>query len=193
MGGVSSHPPRQFRPKKLTIASVFPSGTRNNAIFLEQTIDAEDLEAGEIYDYHFFWKPKTLPDNGRCYISGGYNDAVLYTGAEVKSGATSSTGYTIYSVRFNMPSGNVLLQIVFYCDYNSGNQQLGSVFVDDTALIKVGGCEAYPVTGALIENPSFEIQATEDSTYAWFGTKGMSIRAGSTDNGPSPNSGNNFL
>ncbi|KAH6951990.1 hypothetical protein DER45DRAFT_529374 [Fusarium avenaceum] len=173
--------------------AVFPSGTMNNAIFLEQSIDAGNLEAGETYDFHFFWKPKTLPDNGQCYITFGYNDAVVYDYAKVNSGATSSTGYTINSIRFTMPSGDILLQIIFYCDYYSGNQQLGSVFVDDTALIKVGGCEAYPVTGALIENPSFEIQATEDSTYAWFGTKGMSIRAGSTDNGPSPNSGNNFL
>ncbi|WZH50062.1 DAN4-like protein [Fusarium acuminatum] len=173
--------------------AVFPSGTIDNAIFLEQSIGAGNLEAGETYNFHFFWKPKTLPDNGQCYITFGYNDAVAYEFVQVNSGATSSTGYTINSIRFTMPSGNLLLQIIFYCDYYSGNQQLGSVFVDDTALVKVGGCEAYPVTGALIENPGFEIQATEDSTYAWFGTKGVSIRAGSTANGPSPNSGDNFL
>ncbi|KAM0345822.1 hypothetical protein ACHAPU_006175 [Fusarium lateritium] len=170
-----------------------PSGTRNDPIYLEQQFSAQDLSAGETYDYHFFWKPNALPDSGQCYISGGYNDAVLYTGAEVEFGATSSTGYTIYSVRFTMPSGDLNLQIVFYCDYNSENTQEGSVFVDDTALIKVGGCDAYPATGALIENPSFEIRATEDSTYAWFGTTGMAIKAGSTADGPSPNSGNNYL
>ncbi|QPC80161.1 hypothetical protein HYE68_010913 [Fusarium pseudograminearum] len=173
--------------------AVFPSGTMQNAIFLEQQFSAQDLEAGEIYDYHFFWKPKTLPDNGRCYIYGGYNDDIGFPLAEVKSGATSSTGYTLYSARFPMPDGDLLLQIVFYCNYNGGNQQLGSVYVDDTALIKVGGCEAYPVTGALIENPSFEIRATGDSSYAWFGTDGMAIKAGSTSNGFSPNSGNNYL
>ncbi|KAM0475750.1 hypothetical protein ACHAP7_007247 [Fusarium lateritium] len=173
--------------------ALLPSGTQSDAIFLEQPFSAQDLEAGETYDYHFFWKPKTLPDNGKCYITGGYNDAVAFTAAEVKSGATSSTGYTIFSVRFTMPSGDLNLQIIFYCTYNNGNQQLGSVYVDDTALIKVGGCEAYPVTGALIENPSFEIRATEDSTYAWFGTNGMAINAGSTSNGPSPNTGNNYL
>ncbi|KAF5671410.1 DAN4-like protein [Fusarium heterosporum] len=173
--------------------ALLPSGTRNDPIYLEQQFSAQDLSAGETYDYHFFWKPNTLPDNGQCYITGGYNDAVQYTAAEVNSGATSSTGYTIFSVRFTMPSGNLLLQIVFYCDYYNGNSQLGSVFVDDTALIKVGGCDAYPATGALIENPSFEIRATEDSTYAWFGTNGMSIKAGSTPNGPSPRSDNNYL
>lgn len=164
-----------------------------NAIFLEQQFSAQDLEAGEIYDYHFFWKPKTLPDNGKCYIYGGYNDDIGFPLAEVKSGATSSTGYTLYSARFPMPDGDLLLQIVFYCNYNGGNQQLGSVYVDDTALIKVGGCEAYPMTGALIENPSFEIRATGDSSYAWFGTNGMAIKAGSTSNGFSPDSGNNYL
>ncbi|RGP70211.1 hypothetical protein FSPOR_4111 [Fusarium sporotrichioides] len=173
--------------------ALLPSGTMQDAIYLEQQFSAQDLEAGEIYDYHFFWKPNTLPDNGRCYIYGGYNDAIGFTAAEVKFGATSSTGYTIFSARFAMPAGDLLLQIVFYCNYNNGNQQLGSVYVDDTALIKVGGCEAYPVTGALIENPSFEIRATEDSSYAWFGTNGMTIKAGSTSDGPSPNSGNNYL
>jgi hypothetical protein len=179
--------------RKLTIARLLPSGTRNDAIFLEQNIDSSDLVAGETYDYHFFWKPKTLPDNGQCYMYGGYNDQIGFQTAAINFGATSSTGYTLYSARFTMPAGNLLLQIVFFCDYSSGNTVLGSVYVDDTALIKVGGCEAYPVTGALIENPSFEIQATEDSTYAWFGTNGMRIRAGSTADGPSPNSGNNFL
>ncbi|KAH7259046.1 uncharacterized protein BKA55DRAFT_735883 [Fusarium redolens] len=173
--------------------ALLPSGTRNDAIFLEQNIDSSDLVAGETYDYHFFWKPKTLPDNGQCYMYGGYNDQIGFQTAAINFGATSSTGYTLYSARFTMPAGNLLLQIVFFCDYSSGNTVLGSVYVDDTALIKVGGCEAYPVTGALIENPSFEIQATEDSTYAWFGTNGMRIRAGSTADGPSPNSGNNFL
>ncbi|KAM0377569.1 hypothetical protein ACHAPY_006739 [Fusarium culmorum] len=173
--------------------AVFPSGTMQNAIYLEQQFSAQDLEAGETYDYHFFWKPKTLPENGRCYIYGGYNDDIGFTLAEVKSGATSSTGYTLYSARFPMPDGDLLLQIVFYCNYNNGNQQLGSVYVDDTALIQVGGCEAYPVTGALIENPSFEIRATGDSSYAWFGTDGMVIKGGSTSNGFSPNSGNNYL
>ncbi|KAF5000358.1 hypothetical protein FGRMN_1826 [Fusarium graminum] len=173
--------------------ALLPSGTQTDAIYLEQRFSAQELSAGEIYDYRFFWKPNTLPNNGRCYISGGYNDAVSYTAAEVKSGATSSTGYTGYTVRFSMPSGSLLLQIIFYCDYYNGNSQLGSVFVDDTALIKVGGCDAYPVTGALIENPSFEIRATEDSTYAWFGTKGMSIKAGNTANGPSPRTDNNYL
>lgn len=124
---------------------------------------------------------------------GGYNDQVGFPLANIDFGATSSTGYTIYSARFQMPAGSLLLQMVFYCQYNDGNTVLGSVYVDDTALIRVGGCEAYPVTGALIENPSFEIQATEDSTYAWFGTNGMEIRAGSTADGPSPNSGDNFL
>ncbi|ESU17597.1 hypothetical protein FGSG_13851 [Fusarium graminearum PH-1] len=162
-------------------------------IYLEQQFNAHDLEAGETYDYHFFWKPKTLPDNGQCYIYGGYNDAIAFPHTEVEFGATSSTGYTIYSARFPMPADDLLLQIVFYCNYNSGNQQLGSVYIDDTALIKVGGCEAYPVTGALIENPSFEIRATGDSSYAWFGTNGMTIKAGSTSNGFSPNSGNNYL
>ncbi|KAI1011764.1 hypothetical protein LB503_004676 [Fusarium chuoi] len=138
--------------------ALFPSGTSTDAVYLEQNIDSSDLVAGENYDFHFFWKPKTLPDHGQCWMYGGYNDA-----------------------------------IVFYCQYNDGNTILGSVYVDDTALIRVGGCEAYPVTGALIENPSFEIQATEDSTYAWFGTNGMKIRAGSTTNGPSPNSGDNYL
>jgi hypothetical protein len=181
------------KARKLTTARLLPSGTQQDAIFLEQQISAEDLVAGETYDYHFFWKPKTLPDNGQCYITGGYNDAVAFTAAQVTLGATSSTGYTIFSARFTMPGGNLNLQIIFYCDYNEGNQQLGSVYVDDTALIKVGGCEAYPVTGALIENPSFEIRATEDSTYAWFGTNGMAIKAGSTADGPSPNSGDNYL
>ncbi|KAF4342301.1 hypothetical protein FBEOM_3708 [Fusarium beomiforme] len=173
--------------------ALLPSGTRSDAIYLEQNIAAGDLVAGEIYDYHFFWKPKTLPDSGQCYMYGGYNDQIAFTWASINFGATSSTGYTLYSARFNMPSGDLLLQIVFFCDYNNGNTQLGSVYVDDTALIKVGGCEAYPVTGALIENPSFEIQATDDSTYAWFGNNGMTIKAGSTNDGPSPNSGNNFL
>ncbi|EYB29125.1 hypothetical protein FG05_13851 [Fusarium graminearum] len=162
-------------------------------IYLEQQFNAQDLEAGETYDYHFFWKPKTLPDNGQCYIYGGYNDAIAFPHTEVEFGATSSTGYTIYSARFPMPADDLLLQIVFYCNYNGGNQQLGSVYIDDTALIKVGGCEAYPVTGALIENPSFEIRATGDSSYAWFGTNGMTIKAGSTSNGFSPNGGNNYL
>ncbi|UZP43017.1 hypothetical protein NXS19_010833 [Fusarium pseudograminearum] len=162
-------------------------------IYLEQQFSARDLEAGETYDYHFFWKPKTLPDNGRCYIYGGYNDAIAFPHTEVEFGATSSTGYTIYSARFPMPANDLLLQIVFYCNYNAGNQQLGSVYIDDTALIKVGGCEAYPMTGALIENPSFEIRATGDSSYAWFGTNGMAIKAGSASDGFSPNSGNNYL
>ncbi|XEU94956.1 hypothetical protein FSHL1_000240 [Fusarium sambucinum] len=166
----------------------------NDGTYLEQYFNAGDLTPGETYDYHFFWKPNTLPDNGRCYIYGGYSDAVRYSNAEVKDGATSSTGYTIYSLRFVMPaSDNFYLQIVFYCDYNNGNQQLGSVYVDDTALIQVGGCEAFPVTGARIENPSFEVRSTEDSTYAWFGNNGMAIRAGSTADGPSPNSGDNYL
>ncbi|ENH63674.1 hypothetical protein FOC1_g10004282 [Fusarium oxysporum f. sp. cubense race 1] len=171
--------------------ALLPSGTRSDGTFLEQYIDSSNLVAGETYDYHFFWKPKTLPDSGRCYINGGYSDLVGFSAAEVKFGATSSTGYTLYSVRFEMPAGSIVLQIVFVCDGN--DLEVGSVYVDDTALIRVGGCEAYPVTGALIENPSFEIQATEDSTYAWFGTKGMTIRAGSTADGPSPNSGDNFL
>ncbi|KAG5774941.1 hypothetical protein H9Q73_011381, partial [Fusarium xylarioides] len=173
--------------------ALFPSGTVSDAVFLEQNIDATGLVAGDNYDFHFFWKPKTLPDNGQCWMYGGYNDAVGFPLANIQFGATSSTGYTIYSARFKMPAGNLLLQMVFYCQYNSGNTVLGSVYVDDTALIRVGGCEAYPVTGALIENPSFEIQATDDSTYAWFGINGMTIRAGSTSDGPSPNSGDNFL
>ncbi|KAF5637887.1 hypothetical protein F52700_4590 [Fusarium sp. NRRL 52700] len=173
--------------------ALFPSGTFTNAVFLEQNIDSSDLIPGELYDYHFFWKPKTLPDNGQCWMYGGYNDAIGFQLADIDFGATSSTGYTLYSARFTMPAGNLLLQIVFYCQYNDGNTVLGSVYVDDTALIKVAGCEAYPVTGALIENPSFEIQATDDSTYAWFGTNSMKIRAGSTADGPSPNSGDNFL
>ncbi|VTT60198.1 unnamed protein product [Fusarium fujikuroi] len=173
--------------------ALFPSGTSTDAVFLEQNIDSSDLVAGENYDFHFFWKPKTLPDNGQCWMYGGYNDQVGFPLANINFGATSSTGYTIYSARFQMPAGDLLLQMVFYCQYNDGNTVLGSVYVDDTALIRVGGCEAYPVTGALIENPSFEIQATEDSTYAWFGTNGMEIRAGSTADGPSPNSGDNFL
>ncbi|KAF9769711.1 hypothetical protein IL306_012802 [Fusarium sp. DS 682] len=173
--------------------ALLPSGTRSDAIFLQQTIAAGDLVVGESYDYHFFWKPKTLPDNGQCYIYGGYNFDTAYYWESVNFGATSSTGYTLYSVRFNMPSGNLNLNIVFFCDYNDGNTQLGSVYVDDTALIKVGGCEAYPVIGVLIENPSFEVQATDDSTYAWFGNNGMTIKAGSTTDGPSPHSGNNFL
>ncbi|KAH6980230.1 hypothetical protein EDB82DRAFT_539859 [Fusarium venenatum] len=178
--------------------ALLPSGTMtsqlNDGTYLEQYFSAGDLTPGETYDYHFFWKPNTLPDNGKCYIYGGYSDAIRYPNAEVKAGATSSTGYTIYSVRFEMPaSDNFFLQIVFYCDYNNGNQQLGSVYVDDTALIQVGGCEAFPVTGARIENPSFEVRSTEDSTYAWFGNNGMVIQAGSTVDGPSPNSGNNYL
>ncbi|KAF5582961.1 hypothetical protein FPANT_8296 [Fusarium pseudoanthophilum] len=172
--------------------ALFPSGTANDAIVLQQNIDASQLVANELYDYHFFWKPKTLPDAGECYIYAGYND-LGFQARTLDFGATSSTGYTIYSVRFAMPAGNMLMQIVFYCDYEDDNTQLGSVYVDDTALIRVSGCEAYPVTGALIENPSFEIQATDDSTYAWFGTNGMKIRAGSTADGPSPNTGDNFL
>ncbi|KAF5252815.1 hypothetical protein FANTH_2139 [Fusarium anthophilum] len=172
--------------------ALFPSGTANDAIFLQQNIDASQLVENELYDYHFFWKPKTLPDSGQCYMYAGYNN-LGFEEVTLDFGATSSTGYTLYSVRFAMPAGNMLLQIVFYCDYNDDNTVLGSVYVDDTALIRVGGCEAYPVTGALIENPSFEIQATDDSTYAWFGTNGMTIKAGSTAGGPSPNSGDNFL
>ncbi|KAF5722370.1 hypothetical protein FMUND_2882 [Fusarium mundagurra] len=172
--------------------ALFPSGTYDDAIFLQQNIDASNLAEGELYDYHFFWKPKTLPDAGECYMYAGYNN-LGFQPRTLDFGATSSTGYTLYSVRFRMPAGNMLFQIVFYCDYEDDNTVLGSVYVDDTALIRVGGCEAYPVTGALIENPSFEIQATDDSTYAWFGTNGMTIRAGSTAGGPSPNSGDNFL
>ncbi|KAF4441055.1 hypothetical protein FACUT_3084 [Fusarium acutatum] len=172
--------------------ALFPSGTADDGIFLQQNIDASNLVENELYDYHFFWKPKTLPDSGECYIYAGYND-LGFQARTLDFGATSSTGYTLYSVRFRMPAGNMLMQIVFYCDYEDDNTVLGSVYVDDTALIRVGGCEAYPVTGALIENPSFEIQATDDSTYAWFGTNGMTIRAGSTADGPSSNSGDNFL
>ncbi|KAF5669492.1 hypothetical protein FCIRC_9261 [Fusarium circinatum] len=172
--------------------ALFPSETTDEGTYLEQNIDASSLVEGELYDYHFFWKPKTLPDSGTCYMFAGYND-LGFQQTTIDFGATSSTGYTLYSVRFAMPAGNLLLQIVFYCEYNDDNTVLGAVYVDDTALIKVGGCEAYPVTGALIENPSFEIQATDDSTYAWFGTNGMKIRAGSTADGPSPNSGDNFL
>lgn len=190
MGGVSLY--THCESKQLTIIRL-TSEAQQYYIYLEQQFNAHDLEAGETYDYHFFWKPKTLPDNGQCYIYGGYNDAIAFPHTEVEFGATSSTGYTIYSARFPMPADDLLLQIVFYCNYNSGNQQLGSVYIDDTALIKVGGCEAYPVTGALIENPSFEIRATGDSSYAWFGTNGMTIKAGSTSNGFSPNSGNNYL
>ncbi|PNP76527.1 hypothetical protein FNYG_09946 [Fusarium nygamai] len=172
--------------------ALFPSGTADDGIFLQQNIDASLLVENELYDYHFFWKPKTLPDSGQCYIYAGYN-GLGFQARTLDFGATSSTGYTLYSVRFRMPAGDMLMQIVFYCDYNDDNTELGSVYVDDTALIRVGGCEAYPVTGALIENPSFEIQATDDSNYAWFGTNGMRIRAGSTADGPSPNSGDNFL
>ncbi|KAF4963626.1 hypothetical protein FSARC_8372 [Fusarium sarcochroum] len=175
-------------------SALLPGQPSNNAIYLEQNFNAEDVIAGEDYDFHFFWKAKTLPDNGQCYITGGYNDNTVYQAAEVNLDATSSTGYSIFSVRFQMPAGPLLLQIILYCDYSTGNQEPGAVYVDDTALIRVGGCEAYPKTGALIENPSFEIRATEDSAYAWFGTNGMTIKAGTEDaNGPSPNSGNNFL
>ncbi|OBS20005.1 hypothetical protein FPOA_11727 [Fusarium poae] len=178
--------------------ALLPSGTMINGVndgtYLEQLFNPADLTQGETYDFHFFWKPSTLPDNGKCYIFGGYNDAVRYSNAEVKAGATSSTGYTIYSVRFVMPAtDDFFLQIAFYCDYNDGNEQLGSVYVDDTALIQVGGCEAFPVTGALIENPSFEIRTTEDSTYAWFGNNGMVIRASGAADEPSANSGDNYL
>ncbi|KAF5987568.1 hypothetical protein FBULB1_1957 [Fusarium bulbicola] len=172
--------------------ALFPSEITDESTYLEQNIDSSNLVEGELYDYHFFWKPKSLPDSGTCYMFAGYND-LGFQQTTIDFGATSSTGYTLYSVRFAMPAGNLLLQIVFYCEYNDDNTVLGAVYVDDTALIKVGGCEAYPVTGALIENPSFEIQATDDSTYAWFGTNGMKIRAGSTADGPSPNSGDNFL
>ena len=118
------------------------------------------------------------------------NSAITYF--TVAFGATSSTGYTISSGRFTMPDGDVRISIVFFCGALDGQQLQGSVYVDDTALIKVGGCEAYPETGAIIENPSFEIQATEDSTYAWFGTSGVTIEAAKT-NGPSPQTGNNYL
>ncbi|KAF4457136.1 hypothetical protein F53441_924 [Fusarium austroafricanum] len=172
--------------------ALLPGRVIDNYILLQQDIDSADLVVGEQYDYHFFWKPKTLPNNGQCYISGGYN-YLAYPWAPVKFGATSSTGYTIFSARFTMPSGPFTLQIFMYCDYNDGNTEPGAVYVDDTALIRVGGCEAYPKTGALIENPSFEIRATDDSTYAWFGTNGMTIKAGAEDgNGPVPQSGNNF-
>lgn len=162
--------------------------------FLEQIFPSQDLAAGETYDFHFFWKPKSLPDNGQCYIYSiiNYgNNAVTYD--TVAFGATSSTGYTIASGRFTMPQGDVRISIIFICDESNGQQLQGSVYVDDTALIQVGGCEAYPETGALIENPSFETRATDDSTYAWFGTSGVSIKAGTTADGPSPNTGNNFL
>ncbi|KAJ4123153.1 hypothetical protein NW768_009681 [Fusarium equiseti] len=165
----------------------------NDGTYLEQRFTSQQLVAGETYDFRFFWKPESLPDNGECSIYGGYNDRINLGIDRVNFGATSSTGYTIYSKRFIMPADDLLLQIVFLCSSSNGQQLQGSVFVDDTALIKVGGCEAYPETGALIENPSFETQATEDSTYAWFGTSGVSIKAGTTPNGPSPNTGNNYL
>lgn len=149
--------------------------------------------AGEYYDFRFFWKPKTLPTNGICYVLGSLNDEVAFTWVEVNDEATSVTGYTIYSVRFQMPPGSLLLQVVLTCEYN-GTPTLGEVYIDDTALIRIAGCEAYPVTGSIIENPSLEIQATEDSTYAWFGTSGVSIQAGTQNaNEPQPFTGNNFL
>lgn len=195
---VREHGKRKCNPimpwaRTLTDYRLLPSESGPDAgSYLEQPFSFSQLSAGETYDFRFFWKPNVLPDNGECYIYGGYNDNTNLGRSKIEFGATSSTGYTIYSKRFLMPSGNLNLQIVFFCQTVNGQQLQGSVFVDDTALIKVGGCEAYPETGAIIENPSFEIQATEDSTYAWFGTSGVTIEAAKT-NGPSPQTGNNYL
>lgn len=139
-----------------------------------------------------------LPDSGSCNIRAGYNDAIWYSSMPVVPGATSATGYALYSIRMTAPAangnGNTLMQIIFQCTFSSADDDRGEVYVDDVSLISVGGCEAYPSTGLIIENGGLEIQATGDSTYAWFGTKGVTIK-GRTNNpsDPQPFSGNNFM
>ena len=170
------------------LPAVFNSGS--SEIYVEQRFN---LNPGEEYAFTFFWKAGTMPSNGECVVYTDYNYRDYYADAELTTESPYPTGYNIYSIRFVPDTSNPVMQIGFYCETTTDDDQ-ASVYIDDVSLTSLGGCEAYPSTGAFIENPSFEIRATEDSTYAWFGTSGVTIKAGtSNENDPQPLSGNNFL
>lgn len=66
--------------------------------------------------------------------------------------------------------------------------------MDDATITPTALCDEYPGTGLFIENGGLEMEAPKDSTYAWFGSDGVAIKAGTSDpNEPQPRAGNNFL
>lgn len=148
---------------------------------------------GHNYVFSFFWKAEKLPDNSRCTIFAGYNYENFYHQAEVNFDSTSASGYTIYSIPFTAQHDNPAMSIWIYCETNHLYDE-GIVLIDDASVISLDGCEAYPSTNSFIENPSMEIQATEDSTYAWFGTNGVTMKArSSVASDPQPREGDNFM
>lgn len=159
-------------------------------IYTEQRISPV---VGQTYVFNFFWKAEKLPDNGGCTVFAGYNYEAYYYEAEVNFDSPFASGYNLYSIRFTAQHDNPAMSIWVYCETNNSNDE-GIVLIDDASVISLDGCDAYPSTNSFIENPSMEIQATQDSTYAWFGTNGVTMKATSAvASDPQPREGDNFM
>lgn len=161
----------------------YPNGQTD----VQQTVQ---VVPGALYDLTFYFASGfTTGGNLGCWIRAGYNDNAWFGDM-----LATSAVYQKYTARFKAgqdASANIKIRTT--CN-TWWAEDWSLIYVDDVTLTPVALCDEYPKTGLWIENPDLEIEAPNDSAYAWFGTEGVTIKAGTSNaDDPQPYTGNNFL